>query len=29
LATILASMSPVNKYFNVDSPEVQQLLQAA
>jgi hypothetical protein len=29
LATILASMSPVNKYFTVSSPEVQQLLQAA
>lgn len=29
LATILASMTPVNKYFTVDSPEVQQLLKAA
>ena len=27
LAQILASMSPVNKYFTVDSPEVQVLLQ--
>lgn len=29
LATILSSMTPVNKYFTVDSPEVQQLLKAA
>jgi hypothetical protein len=28
LATILASMSPVNKYFTVASPEVQALLAA-
>lgn len=29
LAHALASMSPINKYFTVDSPEVQQLLKAA
>lgn len=29
LANILASMTPVNKYFTVDSPEVQALLKAA
>ena len=29
LAQILASMSPVNKYFTVDSPEVQALLQVS
>lgn len=29
LASALASMSPLNKYFTVTSPEVQQLLQAA
>lgn len=29
LATVLASMSPLNKYFHVDSPEVVALLNAA
>lgn len=29
LAAMLASMSPINKYFTVDSPEVQVLLKAA
>lgn len=29
LATILASMQPVNRYFTVDSPEVQALLLQA
>lgn len=29
LAATLASMSPINKYFTVNSPEVQQLLQVA
>jgi hypothetical protein len=29
LANALSSMSPLNKYFTVDSPEVQQLLKAA
>lgn len=28
LAAALASMSPINKYFTVDSPEVQALLEA-
>lgn len=29
LAKTLASMEPLNKYFTVDSPEVQELLKAA
>ena len=29
LKLTLASMSPLNKYFTIDSPEVQALLKAA